>query len=733
MANEPKNNLQPQPYRTPEVPQSFGTFHWRTIIAGLTMIFIANLIATQFIAARFYYSAALGKPLIPLGRGGIYAPWLWMLWFLRYTRSAVPYVKNTVGYAILLVVVLSLLGGFYVFIINFKRSRKLLEGNEDLHGSARFATKEELIQNGILTCPKGVYIGGYNDGKFIHYIKEDSKEHILAFAPTRSGKGIGLVIPTLLGWNESTIVYDLKGENWALTSGFRSKELGHTCLKFAPLEKETAHINPFDGLRFGTTHEVSDARKLAEMLIDTGDSKDDEKSYFVKQAITLGTALILHLFYEGREKGYATPSPANLLDIATDPVYGLRKVMQILQTYPHRDPAKYQADPADTVNQPFPGIRDETLTTHPTVASTMAAMLMKGDREFGSILGSLTEPLQVYADPLVRDAVAYSDFRIADLVQEKISLYLVIPNPDKERLKPLVRSIFSLALYKLTDHMDFNKAQMVKNPYRLLFLIDEFPSLGKMEIMESSLALMGGFGLKGYFIVQDLEQLYKYYGQHENITSNCRVRIAYAPNNQATAEKLSQMTGKRTIRHGTVSYSGARTSSAQNQMTTSIQLVERELMTADEVSNLKPIQVENPGRDDERATGPGEMLIFIRGQRPIFGTQIIYFLDQEFSRRAEIPAPAADSASEYRAPTLPERPRAMVLPMIPAATGDPASNTIVLPEIAIPAAANHAHLNNARIEQVQQGIANDVIYSHAPSGDYASADESHLVDEENDG
>lgn len=647
------------PYRTPEVPASFGTFHWPTIVVGLIALLGANVIGTQFIASRFNYARALGTPLFQFGEYGFYAPWKWALWFLHYNKSNIPYVKNTVEIAIIMIVVLSAFSAAYVIVTNFRRSKKVMEGQEDIHGSARFATKEDLIQNGILKCEEGVYIGGFQDQQYVHYLKHNGPEHVIVAAPTRSGKGVGIVIPTLLGWDQSAIVYDLKGENWALTSGFRSKELKQTCLKFSPLEHETAHFNPLSVLRFGTTHEVGDARKLAEMLLDTGAQLNDD--YFLKQAITLGAALILHLFYEARLLGYATPTPANLLDIATDADNGLKKVMEAVKIYKHRDPALFALNPESEIHKPFPGIRDHTLSTHPTIASTMSTMLLKGEKEFGSIIGSLTDPLQVYADPLVRDAVAYSDFNILDLVKKPISLYLVIPFPDQIRLKPLVRLFFSMAIYRLTEHMDFDKAKTVKNPYKLLFLIDEFPSLGKLEIFETAMAVMGGFGLRALLIIQDFEQLYKAYGQNETVVSNCHVKIVYAPNNQTTANKISEMTGKRTIRHASVSYSGSRTSSAQNQMSTSIQLVERELLTADEVTKLrKPTKV-NPGEANEKIVGPGDMLIFIAGEYPIYGVQILFFLDDEFKRRAALPAPKADSTSLYTAPKERERPRSMVI------------------------------------------------------------------------
>jgi type IV secretion system protein VirD4 len=638
------------PYRTPDDPQGFGKFHWPTIFSGLLILCAANFVGTQYIATKLFFAKVLGTPIF----GHIYRPYMWTVWFYRYHSADNAYIRSAVDGGIMVVVCASLLSVLYVFVTNFQRSKKSLHGQEDLHGSASFATKQDLEEYGTFQTTDGVYIGAYRDGNQVRYLKHNGKEHFCGIAPTRSGKGVGLVIPTLLAWDQSVIVYDIKGENWAHTAGWRStprKEggLGQTCLKFAPLDTDTAHINPLDLLRFGETHEVGDARKLAEMLVDPG-VKTGANDYFVKQAITLCAAFILHLAYEAKLKGYRPPTPASILDIATDADNHIKDVMEAVRTYSHRQPG---------VDRAFPGIRDLTLKTHPMVASTMSTMLAKGEKEFGAILGCLTDPLQVYADPLVRDAVAYSDFHLKDLVKHPISLYLVIPFSDQERLKPLVRLFFSMTVYRLTERMDFSKAKTVENKYKLLFLIDEFPSLGAMTIFESALAVMGGFGLRAYLILQDFTQLYKAYGEHETIISNCGVRTVYGPNNQKTAELISEMTGKRTIRHATVSFSGARTSSAQNQMSTSVQMVERALLTPDEVSKLKKPVMKNPGTDKETIVGHGDILVFVTGQKPIYGLQILYFLDPVFQARATIDPPSA--AWHYKESTAPERPRSMTI------------------------------------------------------------------------
>lgn len=568
------------------------------------------------------------------------------MWFLRYTKSSVPYVKNTVAFGIL-IVTLSCVATFIVIIVsNFRRSRAVLKDTEDLHGSARFATTEEVRETGVLTATEGVYIGGYRDGDYIKYLRHNGKEHLLCAAPTRSGKGVGLVIPTLLAWNESVIVYDIKGENWALTSGYRTTELKQICLKFSPLEENTCHFNPLDLIRHGTIHEVADTQKVAEMLIDVGEDVTD--SYFLETAIQLATAFILHLLYEAKIHGYATPSPADLLNLATNSGHDIRTLMIALSTYPHRK----LTDPT------FPGesTEDVFLRTHPVIAQTMPIMLEKGEKEFGSVLGSVTRPLKVFQDPLVRNATRYSDFKVRDLVDKPMSLYLVIPPSDKKRLKSLVRILLTLTVNQLTEKMDFEVGATKKNNQRLLFLIDEFPSLGKMQIFADALSYMAGYGLKAYLIAQDVRQIIDAYGQYESILSNCHVHIAYAPNNQETALLFSQMTGKRTIQQATVSYSGTRTSTAQNQMSTSISYVERELLTPDEIRSLPLPKKINAGTSDEQIVGPGDMLIFIGGVRPIYGVQMLFFMDKEFLRRSKLPAPAALDLKQLSAgPLRPQR------------------------------------------------------------------------------
>jgi type IV secretion system protein VirD4 len=167
-----------------------------------------------------------------------------------------------------------------------------------------------------------------------------------------------------------------------------------------------------------------------------------------------------------------------------------------------------------------------------------------------------------------------------------------------------------------------------------LLMLDEFPSLGRLEVFEESLAFIAGYGLKAYLIIQDISQLWTAYGKDESIFSNCHVRVAYAPNKIETAELLSKMTGIATIVKRNHSISAGLFGSRTN-VSTSTQETQRPLLTSDEVMRLPAAKKDARGN----VTEPGDMLVFMAGQTPIYGKQILYFLDPTFSTRARTTAP----------------------------------------------------------------------------------------------
>ena len=622
--------MRPSLYRVPKDPGYLGRFSFGPVILGFFGLLLSNVIATQYIAQHFEYHDALGTQFVRFGPFRFYQPFAWVSWVWNYGRSGDPAVRNPLLTGAFLVVVGAFLSGGVFFFINLRYTRQLSKNTEDLHGSARWADADDAKNTGLLDAEQGVYVGGWHDEKnrHLHYLRHNGPEHVLAFAPTRTGKGVALVIPTLLAWSESAIIYDIKGENWQKTAGFRT-QAGHLCLKFSPVEQNNgSHFNPLEEVRIGTPWDVSDAQNMAQMIINTGEENPLDP-HWDKTATSLTTGMILHVRYAARLEG-KNATLAQLSALFTRPGVDFRETLQELLNYPH--------DPKRNFNWHMP--TGESTATHPVVREKAQEMLNKEEREFSGVLSTAKTALSLYSDPLVVQNTANSDFRITDLVDHErpVSLYLVVPPAHKKRLRPLIRLIFTMIVNRLTEKLEFQGTQQQDHRHRLLFLIDEFPSLRKMEIFADALSYMAGFGLKAYLITQDIRQIVEEYGVNESIVSNCGVRVAFTPNQYETAELLSKMTGTETIQKAAFSYSGSRGSTILKHINESVQQIQRPLMTPDEIMRIPAPLKEGEGKQ-ERIVWPGDMLIFVAGHRPMYGKQMLYFFDDVLRVRAEMPPP----------------------------------------------------------------------------------------------
>jgi type IV secretion system protein VirD4 len=641
-------------YRKPQMPGYLGDYNWRSILLGLLLIIATNIVTTQHIASHFDYQPSLGPPLFQIASLRLYAPYKWFPWILRFGSSADPLVRQPLLTSTLIAAVGFAVSLFVVAALNIHRNKQFTEDTEDLHGSARWATEQEVRKSGLVNQRHGVYIGAWQDEKTdsLEYLRHAGPEHILAFAPTRSGKGVGLVIPTLLAWEESAVIFDIKGENWDSTAGYRTAA-GHVCFRFAPVEEHGARFNPLAEVRIGTLREVSDAQNIAEMLCRSGkESAQDE--HWIKSATSLVTGLILHLCYVARRKNrFATLTdlsnsltplmsdltrPIDLEETNSQQINIVREYFSQAMTTPHADFTSYW------------NLRDgQKSLVHPVVIEKMQEMLNREDKEFSGVLSTAKTALILYSDPLVQRSIEDSDFTINDLKHFKypVSLYLVVPPSDIERLKPLLRLIFTVTVNRLTEELEeVRNAKLqqtlkaretfkARPDHRVLLLIDEFPTLGKMPIFQTAFAYIAGYGIKAYLITQDIEQLKDTYGNHESIISNCHIRIAFAPNKTETAEALSKMAGTATILRAAVSYSGSRTSPLATNVSTNVDHISRPLITVDELMRL-PGPIKEGQGEAQRIVAPGAMLIFIAGQPPIFGKQLLYFQDPVLQKRSAI-------------------------------------------------------------------------------------------------
>jgi type IV secretion system protein VirD4 len=324
------------------------------------------------------------------------------------------------------------------------------------------------------------------------------------------------------------------------------------------------------------------------------------------------------------------PGISDVLAELSKPGVPWRKVVEMWQKYPHlgyEDIVKPNGEK---------GLKE---LVHPVVAQEAQSILNKPDEEAGSVLSTVISNMGLFRDPVVARNTSKSSFKIRDLMNndEPVSCYLVINPNDQLRLMPLTRLVLTQIIFTLAAKMDFKdgrSAELYK--HRLLLLLDEFPSLGRMDLFERALGFIGGYGIKSYIMVQGLPQLFKAYSKDESIRVGCHIQVAFAPNDLETCEYLSKSTGQMTILKENYSESfqeGKLFGSKSRQ--TSLQEVQRPLMTPDECRRLPGLLKDSSGD----VIDAGNMLIFPAGFPAIYGTQTLYFRDSEMDRRSKIPPP----------------------------------------------------------------------------------------------
>jgi len=590
------------------------------------LVLISSLAAaTQYFAHAFQYHATLGAH-----QNFLYAPWKILEWAGQWPDR----YENEFSMAGSIALMTASLGLILLLVLKKRLAEPV---TSYLHGSARWAGKKDIVAAGLLprsswlealrgqnetsSSSTGVYVGAWvNKRGRQYYLRHRGPEHVLCYAPTRSGKGVGLIVPTLLSWGESAVITDLKGELWELTAGWRKQHAGNRVLRFEPAAVEGgAHWNPLEEIRLGTGHEVGDVQNLATLIVDP-DGRGLE-SHWQKSAQALLVGLILHALYQARSNGTAMPTLSSLDSLLSDPNRDIAELWMEMFTLP-------------------PSVGPNCRI----VNASGRDMIDRPEEEGGSVLSTAKSYLSLYRDPVVHGNIADSHFRIRDLMHhdDPVSLYIVTRPTDKARLRPLIRILLNMIVRLLADRIEFEGGRPKPvYKHRLLMMLDEFPSLGKLEILQESLAFLAGYGIKCYLVCQDINQLKSSrtgYGQDESITSNCHIQNAFPPNRLETAEHLSKLTGQTTIIKEQVTKGDKHTSRT-------LQEVQRSLLTVDECLRMPgPVKGMKDGSDViERA---GDMIIYVAGFPAIYGRQPLYFQDAIFQKRAEVPAPSASDQLE---------------------------------------------------------------------------------------
>ncbi len=618
---------------------------------------------TQWFAAQYQYDPNLGEALFRTSKFAFYVPTDWIMWGWRL--ADVEVLKANVHMMLMMggsALVLSIVFGMAVAVW----LGRYTTGMDGLHGTAHWAEREDVDKTGFISGrgykAEGVVVGSVmldSRGKVIHpshrkfklrykpklkrgkglaffrqeperdgnsrpkfavrksvvnkieMMRDGGNTHIFAFCPTRSGKGVGLVLPTLLTWRDSVMVNDPKGEAYALTAGFRAAA-GQHVIKYEPscTDGTGARWNPLDEIRIYTLHDVSDSQMIMSMACDPeGKGLED---YFDKAGYEFMTALALHMRYAEKNG-----SLAGIALFLGDPNWDSDK-----QMYEHMKNAIHDPDGKmgwkDTLGRPT--------KTHPMVANAAQTMLNKEDKDRSGVLSTAKSLLSLYLDPVVAMNTCCSDFLVRDLMtsEKAVSLYYVVGPADMERMTPLTRLFYALFIRRNAADMAFADGRSAKNyTHQLLMIIDEATSLKKLPILQEALGYVAGYGIRMFMLVQDITQVEELYGDKQSFDSGAETRIVYAPNKIETAEKLARMSGKTTITEESASTSRDMIGIKAGSVSLSTSKTARDLMTADEFLMLH----------DQ------DMVVFIKGQPPVYGRKAFYYENEVMLARAKIPAP----------------------------------------------------------------------------------------------
>ncbi|OHB26248.1 MAG: conjugal transfer protein TraG [Phenylobacterium sp. RIFCSPHIGHO2_01_FULL_69_31] len=467
-----------------------------------------------------------------------------------------------------------------------------------LHGAARWASEAEIRRAG-LRAATGIVLGR----KGRRLLVFGGQEHVMLYAPTRTGKGVGVVIPNLLTWPGSVVVLDVKRENWDATAGFRAAH-GQSVHLFDPLDPagRTSRYNPLGHIvRDDPVAVLDELQRIAAMLFPHPPNADP---FWAESARTgfVGVG------------AYLAESPERPLTFG----------------------AIYAELAAGDPRTRFPALvtrrREEGRPLSLGCVRALSDFTSASENTFASVRQSLTAKLNLWLNPRVDAATAASDFDLAALRSRRTSLYLAASPDNLIRLAP----VYALLFQQLVDLSCRERPDPERHPHQVLVLLDEFPRLGHAEVLARAFAYVAGYGLRLLPVLQSPAQLRAEYGPDvtEEILANCAVEIAFAPKELRLARELSERLGDTTVR----SPSRSRPSGlSRGHRTVSESDQRRPLLLPQELTQL--------AADD--------LIVLKAGARPVRGRKLRYYAERAFQRRL-LPAPGVSPAPATPGPSEPD-------------------------------------------------------------------------------
>lgn len=558
------------------------------IIAVIAGVYLANFIFVKWqkIPMEFYSYKTL------------------YLYYLKF--SAMPKVllsiKISSGAGVLATIGLNVI----IIIALFSKPKR------ELHGSAKFATTSDIVRTGFILSDKervkkqnkkpsnpSILVGKYKD-KLLEFF---GNEFVFVAAPTRSGKGVGVVIPNLLHYPDSVVVLDVKNENWDLTAGFRSQY--QECFLFAPkAENGKSHrYNPLDYIDPSPVKRMGDIQNIASIMYPA----DGEDAFWQTNAQRLFSGLILYMM----ETPERPCSMSELMKLTTPPKPLDEWIVETITT------RKSEGKPLSVE----------------CIESLMAFAGNSSDNTRASILSTLTAPLNIFTDPMVASATSSSDFRLDEVRKKRMSIYVGIQPNELARFDKLLNLFFS-QLINLNTRVLPEQDPSLQN--QCLVLLDEFTALGRVEIIEKAVAYIAGYNMRLMLIFQDRSQAERHYTKEgtRTLLTNMACQIIFAPRTVDDAEEYSKLLGTETVKGKSISRNRGGKGGGGGSVSTSDQ--SRALMLPQEMMQLEKTKE----------------IIKYDAFKPILCEKIVFYEDATFQKRL---SPERDTAGRQKGLPIKER------------------------------------------------------------------------------
>ncbi len=454
---------------------------------------------------------------------------------------------------------------------------------EKIHGDAKWADEKEKKKAG-LRSKQGMLLGKDRKG----YLIGGGYQHALLFAPTGSGKGVGFVIPNLLFWTDSVLVHDIKLENYELTSGYRQKKMKQKVFLWNPADPEgVSHCyNPLDFVSRKMGQVVDDVQKIANLLLP-------EQEFWQNEARSLIVGIMLYLLADKNK---------------------IKSFGEVVRTLRSDDVVYNLAVVLDTMGKDI----------HPVAYMNIAAFLQKADKERSGVISTANSSLELWSNPLIDATTATSDFDVRTFKQQPTTVYVGLTPDNIHRLQPLMKIFYQQTSAALSARMPTKE-----DKFGVMYMMDEFPTLGKMEQFQSGIAYFRGYKVRLFLIIQDTEQLKGTYEEAgmNSFLSNATYRITFAANNVETANLISQLIGNKTVKQ----------ESLNKPRFLDLNPASRSLHVSEtQRALLLPQEVINLHRD--------EQILLIEASPPIKSKKIKYYADKFFTKRLlkQIPIPTQE-------------------------------------------------------------------------------------------